>query len=56
MSYNVALRRLKREIKNLSDNIVSHCAGPEGDDFKFFKNPFMVRMIVHIKMVSLNYQ
>ena len=34
MSYNVALRRLKREIKNLNDNPVSHCsAGPEGDDF-----------------------
>ena len=26
MSYNVALRRLKREIKNLGDNPVSHCS------------------------------
>jgi ubiquitin-conjugating enzyme E2 D len=33
MSYDVALRRLKREIKNLKNNPVSHCsAGPEDDD------------------------
>ena len=33
MSYNVVARRLKRELKNLSDNPVSHCsAGPVGDD------------------------
>jgi len=33
MSYNVVARRLKRELKNLSDNPVSHCsAGPVGED------------------------